>query len=164
MNKKFIVSATIFWPIVFILNPTIFLKINQYLGWPSFKNSIISSIGAIMIIIGILLIYKTTINFIKLGNGSPSPFAPTKKLVRCDIYDYSRNPMYIGYLILLLGEFLFTGQYILLFYTFLFFICINAFLIFYEEPELTKKFGPEYMEYCDKTPRWIGRKKDNDID
>jgi protein-S-isoprenylcysteine O-methyltransferase Ste14 len=36
-----------------------------------------------------------------------------------------------------------------------FFVGVNLFVLFFEEPGLRQKFGAEYEEYCRRTPRWL---------
>jgi protein-S-isoprenylcysteine O-methyltransferase Ste14 len=35
--------------------------------------------------------------------------------------------------------------------------CVQLFIVFYEEPTLQKVFGAQYLEYCQRVPRWIPR-------
>ena len=83
------------------------------------------------------------------------PVEPPKKLVISGLYKFSRNPIYLSYFLVLLGYFFFFGHLTLLVYFVLLVIKINLFIIFYEEPVLKKRFGKDFEEYLQKTPRWF---------
>jgi protein-S-isoprenylcysteine O-methyltransferase Ste14 len=42
-------------------------------------------------------------------------------------------------------------------YAGLVFLLFNAFVFFYEEPALRRKFGDSYKRYCETVPRWLPR-------
>ena len=98
-------------------------------------------------------------NFLKEGRGTPAPTDPPKELVARGFYRYTRNPMYVGVLALILGHFLWFGYWYLLLYAILVFIAFNTFVTLYEEPTLKRKFGASYEEYLKRVPRWIPRLK-----
>ena len=65
--------------------------------------------------------------------------------------------MYIGGLILLIGFGLFERSISILFLTLPLFLLVHLFVLFYEEPTLTRKFGSSYQEYRKAVRRWIPR-------
>ncbi|MFY9570940.1 MAG: isoprenylcysteine carboxylmethyltransferase family protein, partial [Blastocatellia bacterium] len=87
----------------------------------------------------------------------PAPFDPPKKLVVRGLYKYVRNPMYVGVLSLVLGEALWFESRVLFLYLALVFFVFFAFVIFYEEPVLERKFGDSYRAYTKTVPRWLPR-------
>ena len=90
---------------------------------------------------------KTTINPVK-------PQTATS-LVTTGVFAFSRNPMYLGLLLFLIGFALqvnVVGGIPLLF---LFALYINMFQIIPEERALTEKFVDEFQEYSKKVRRWI---------
>ena len=106
---------------------------------------------------GLLLFISTIQLFIKEGEGTLAPWAPTQKLVIKGPYRFVRNPMISGVLFILLGEaFVFHATYV--FYWFVtFFILNHMWFILGEEPGLIKRFGDEYMAYKKAVPRWFPR-------
>jgi len=112
-------------------------------------------IAIFLFMAGILITLSCIINFAKKGKGTLSPADPTKKLVIAGLYKYSRNPMYIGVMLVLIGESVFFQQINLWIYTATILIAFNLFIIFFEEPRLRKDFGTAYELYCKKTRRWI---------
>jgi protein-S-isoprenylcysteine O-methyltransferase Ste14 len=96
------------------------------------------------------------IEFIR-ANGTPVPVASPPRLVVSGCYRYVRNPIYVGFMAILLGEVLVFGSRGLLEYTAVAW-CIGAAAVrFYEEPILARKFGAEYQDYRHAVRAWIPR-------
>lgn len=108
-----------------------------------------------MAFLGIIIYGKCALDFTFIGRGTPFPLAAPQKLVINNLYRYSRNPMYLGVILILLGEAVFFGSVLIFIYTLTIFILFHLFIIYYEEPNLKIKFQKEYEEYFNKTPRWI---------
>jgi protein-S-isoprenylcysteine O-methyltransferase Ste14 len=94
-------------------------------------------------------------DFVQKGRGTPAPIDPPKELVVSGLYNYVRNPMYVGVLLVLIGHLLWFGFLNLLLYAFLSFFAFHAFVTFYEEPNLKNRFGAAYEDYFRRVPRWI---------
>ena len=105
---------------------------------------------------GILVIINPVVKFIKSKTTvNPVEFKNVEKLVTSGIFKYSRNPMYLGMIMIIIS----TAVYYLNFYSlltpFIFYFWINRFQIKREEVFLEEKFGQEYLSYKTKTRRWI---------
>ncbi|HMD82496.1 MAG TPA: isoprenylcysteine carboxylmethyltransferase family protein, partial [Anaerolineales bacterium] len=87
------------------------------------------------------------------------PIDPPRELVAVGFYRYVRNPMYVGVLAIIIGHFLWFGQWYLLVYAVIVFVAFNTFVTYYEEPTLKRKFGTAYEDYLKQVPRWIPRFK-----
>jgi protein-S-isoprenylcysteine O-methyltransferase Ste14 len=87
--------------------------------------------------------------------GTPAPFDPPKRLVVRGLFRYVRNPMYVGALTALLGEALFFGAWQIAALAGVAFLSVNVFIIFYEEPQLARRFGADYEAYRTRVNRWI---------
>ena len=110
----------------------------------------------VILSIGILVIINPVVKFIKSKTTvNPVEFKNVEKLVTSGIYKYSRNPMYLGMIMIIIS----TAVYYLNFYSlltpFIFYFWINRFQIKREEVFLEEKFGQEYLSYKTKTRRWI---------
>ena len=79
----------------------------------------------------------------------------TNELITDGLYKYSRNPQYLGTMLILLGSSLILNSYKLLRLTLLAFILLNILIIFIEEKDMKKSFGDKYREYCKRTGRWF---------
>jgi protein-S-isoprenylcysteine O-methyltransferase Ste14 len=95
--------------------------------------------------------------FVTAGQGTPAPIDPPKRLVATGLYRMVRNPMYVGVVLILLGESIVFASLTLLGYALLAWMCCHLFVVLYEEPALRRKFGRSYKEYCKSVPRWIPR-------
>jgi protein-S-isoprenylcysteine O-methyltransferase Ste14 len=65
--------------------------------------------------------------------------------------------MYVGVLLILLGEAWLFGAAALLLYAAVVGAGFHLFVMFYEEPALKRRFGESYRRYCESTPRWVPR-------
>ena len=91
--------------------------------------------------------HKTTINPIKIETAS--------SLVVSGIFNYSRNPMYLGMALILLGLSLKFNLIGGLIFTALFILFITNFQIKLEEKAMQKIFGEEFLSYKNKVRRWL---------
>jgi protein-S-isoprenylcysteine O-methyltransferase Ste14 len=96
-------------------------------------------------------------DFATLGQGTPAPIDPPRTLVTRGFYRWMRNPMYIGVLLVLVGEAILFASLELIELACLAALCIHLFVILYEEPALKRKFGSAYDNYRQSVPRWIPR-------
>jgi protein-S-isoprenylcysteine O-methyltransferase Ste14 len=113
-------------------------------------------IGVVVILLGIAVYIWCAWNFVTRGKGTPDPGQPPTQLVVSGLYRYTRNPMYVGLLLILLGEALFFGSLALLIYPLVMLLIVHVRVITYEEPELRRTFGEVYEAYVRSVPRWIG--------
>ena len=113
-------------------------------------------ISIIILLIGILILINPIFKFIKSKTTiDPIKFKKVNKLIISGIYKYSRNPMYLGLLMIVISTSIFYLNIFSITTPFLFYCWINRFQIKREEIFLTEKFGEEYMSYKIKTRRWI---------
>ncbi len=92
------------------------------------------------------------------GRGTPAPFDPPKKLVRRGPYRWVRNPMYLGLLLLVLGEAVFFRHAALLLYLIFLASAFQLFVVMFEEPALRRRFGAMYTDYCGAVHSWWPRR------
>ena len=112
-------------------------------------------VGIVIGFLGILIMTHCIIRFATHGQGTLSPADPTKRLVISGLYHYSRNPMYVGVMLILVGEALFCQSLSLWVYSAVIFTAFQLFIVFWEEPRLKNDFGEEYVDYCRKVRRWV---------
>jgi protein-S-isoprenylcysteine O-methyltransferase Ste14 len=86
---------------------------------------------------------------------NPTRPGATSRVVASGVYRYSRNPMYLGFLLVLAGWawFLANAASALLLPAFV--VCMNRFQIAPEERILGGKFGRDYDEYLRAVRRWL---------
>ena len=122
-----------------------------------FKHQLqpIQWVGLFVFSIGLFIMLHCIANFAVRGKGTLSPADPTKRLVISGLYHYSRNPMYAGVMLILIGEVIFTMSVSLLMYSAAIMTAFVVFVVFWEEPRLTKDFGDEYVAYTRRVRRWL---------
>ena len=76
-------------------------------------------------------------------------------LVVSGVYRLTRNPMYLGFLFVLLGELTWLGSAIAWIAAPAFVIYLNRCQIAPEERALRKRFGAEFVTYTTRVPRWL---------
>ena len=113
-------------------------------------------VSILILLIGILILILPVSKFIKSKTTiDPIKFKKVNKLVTSGIYKYSRNPMYLGLLLIVISSsILYLNIYSVMTPIF-FYYWINRFQIKREEIFLTEKFGKEYLLYMTRTRRWI---------
>lgn len=86
-----------------------------------------------------------------------NPIKPTlsSALVVSGIYRRSRNPMYLGFLLILLGWALWLGNVLAFAFLAVFIAYMNSFQIGPEERALREIFGDDFKIYCSQVRRWI---------
>ena len=112
--------------------------------------------SVIIFLIGMLILINPISKFIKSKTTiDPIKFKKVNKLITTGIYKYSRNPMYLGLLMIVISTTIFYLNIFSIATPVLFVSWINRFQIGREEIFLTEKFGKEYILYKIKTRRWI---------
>jgi protein-S-isoprenylcysteine O-methyltransferase Ste14 len=115
-------------------------------------------VGVVLLVAGLVVLLEAFTRFVREGVGTPAPVAPTEHLVVGGLYRYVRNPMYLAVGSMIVGQALLLGQPILLPYAALFGLAVWAFVRWYEEPTLLRRFGAEYEEYRGAVPGWWPRR------
>ena len=113
-------------------------------------------ISFILLFIGILILINPILKFIKSRTTiDPIKFKKVNKLITTGICKYSRNPMYLGLLMIVISTTIFYLNIFSITTPIIFYFWINKFQIKREEIFLTEKFGDEYLLYMTNTRRWI---------
>ena len=86
---------------------------------------------------------------------NPKEIDKATSLVTSGIYQYTRNPMYLGLVLMLLGWALYLSHFLAFILIPLFMMYITRFQIQPEERMMTQKFGQHYQAYLEKVRRWI---------
>ena len=87
---------------------------------------------------------------------APEPTSPTnRKLITSGPYQFTRNPMYLGIVILTLSIAIWFGAWPMLGAPVALFATANWIHIPFEEAKMRRQFGTVYDEYVAKVRRWI---------
>jgi protein-S-isoprenylcysteine O-methyltransferase Ste14 len=118
-----------------------------------FQSDLISWIGVFFCLAGFIFLVLSLISFgnsFRVGIDTEHP----DKLIKTGIFTLSRNPIYVGFAIILIGQFLIFPNWILLVYL------GAAVWLFHrqvlrEEEFLKKHHGQEYIDYCKRVRRYL---------
>ncbi len=109
----------------------------------------------LLILPGLGIYLECVWEFAARGRGIPAPLDHPKQLVVTGLYRYVRNPMYLGVLLVLIGEALFFRSTPFLLYALAWLALVHLNVLLYEEPHLTRTFGDSYRHYQASVRRWI---------
>ena len=104
---------------------------------------------------GLALAVWTVRLFRTVGEGTPAPWAPPKRLVVRGPYRHVRNPMITSVLLMLGAESLFFGSWQLAGWMLVFLLGNAVYFPLVEERALERRFGDAYRLYKANVPRWI---------
>ena len=114
-------------------------------------------IGLALLVAGIAIYAWCVWDFATFGRGTPAPIDAPKNLVVRGLYRYTRNPMYVGVLTVILGWATLFGAANLALYALVVGTCFHLFIVLYEERHLRAEFGSQYEAYCSQVSRWLPR-------
>ena len=112
-------------------------------------------VGVVIIVCGLSVLISAARVFKQLET-TINPMQPSKasKLATIGPFKYTRNPMYLGMSIMLMGFGLIFGAKLTIFLVAMFVLYITLFQIMPEERAMHKKF-PDWEDYCSKVRRWL---------
>ncbi|WP_421789454.1 methyltransferase family protein [Hyphobacterium sp.] len=110
---------------------------------------LLGGIGVLIAVLGVIAFRKheTTV--------SPHAIDKTRTLVTTGIYRFTRNPMYLGMALVLLGAIAWMQDVFALATVPVFIATLNRLQIRPEEDVLSARYGAAYTAYCEKVRRWI---------
>jgi len=118
-------------------------------------TSVVHPIGLVTLAVGFVGLFWCVRDFYVSGKGTLAPWAPPSRLVVVGLYHYSRNPMYVSVILILLGwaiSFALQGLFV---YAVAMAVGFHLRVVLAEEPWLTRSFGRGYDDYKGRVRRWI---------
>ena len=117
----------------------------------------LQALGVALLTLGVGFFVASLRRFAGEGQGTLAPWDPPRNIVVHGPYRYVRNPMISGVILFLCGEAALLLSLPLAAWA-LTFLAMNAVWIpLVEEPQLERRFGDSYREYCEHVPRVIPR-------
>ena len=118
-----------------------------------FHSEIMSWVGVLFGLAGLLLLLWSLVSFgrsFRVGIDIDHP----DRLITTGVFAFSRNPIYVAFATIMVGQFLILPNWILLVY-----IGAGVWLfhrqVLREEEYLRKHYGPEYLQYCKRVRRYF---------
>jgi protein-S-isoprenylcysteine O-methyltransferase Ste14 len=115
----------------------------------------LAPIGVALMVIGAVIVVACIVTFVVRGKGTPAPFDAPREFVASGPYRWVRNPMYLGFFLVLAGYALCAVSFAALLVAFGMLAAAHLFAVLYEEPVLERRFGDSYRAYRSRTRRWI---------
>ncbi len=125
-------------------------------AWPQWPTGLRTVLILVLLLAAVLLEGDAVWAFVQRRT-TISPLQPQRSsvLVVDGFYRFSRNPMYLGMLCLLLAWAVWLGQWLALAGPLVFVLWLNRFQIAPEEQALLARFGSRYAAYCRRVRRWL---------
>lgn len=111
-------------------------------------------LGICLLLVGIFISIVGSNKF-ERENTTVMTFNIPELLVVDGMYKYSRNPMYLGFVLMVIGVWVLLGSLSTIFVGLIFILLLDRYYIRFEEKVLHEKFGVAYMEYKKNVRRWI---------
>jgi protein-S-isoprenylcysteine O-methyltransferase Ste14 len=123
---------------------------------PHRPTSPVAAVGLIPLAAGVVLLLWCVREFYVAGRGTLAPWTPPRNLVVTGSYRFSRNPMYVAVLSILIGWALVFRSWPLAIYALVVGAAFHLRVVLAEEPWLARTFGDEWARYKARVPRWLG--------
>ena len=116
---------------------------------------LVHPIGLVPLVGGSLALLWCVRDFYVAGKGTLAPWSPPLRLVVVGLYRYTRNPMYVAVVLVLLGWAVSFGSPGLHLYAVIVAVAFHVRVLRGEEPWLARTHGAEWREYAGRVPRWL---------
>jgi protein-S-isoprenylcysteine O-methyltransferase Ste14 len=113
-----------------------------------------SFLGAIAVLVGLLVGFAGLVQF-RRANTNILPFREADTLVTTGPFRYTRNPMYLGLALVLLGAWVLMGALSPIVGVAIFVVAADRWYIRFEERMLQQKFAADFTAYRSKVRRWL---------
>ena len=127
----------------------------RYAGWVSPLDQWPFWAGLVALGLGLWFAVWTSSLFVVFGRGTPAPWDPPKNLVVRGPYRYVRNPMITSVLLIVAGEALIWQSWPIGWWGLVFFAVNWVYFPMFEEKDLEKRFGADYLLFKANVPRWV---------
>jgi protein-S-isoprenylcysteine O-methyltransferase Ste14 len=144
INPPFYLYAAVL--IMIILH--LWIPLIQFISYP------FTLIGLIPLVYGVVLNLLADAS-LKKEDTTVKPLLETRVLITTGIYKLTRNPMYLGFGMILLGAAILLGSLLPFIIVFLYPAFMDMIFIRFEEQKLEEKFQGIWTEYKNNVRRWI---------
>ena len=133
--------------------------------WPLEPRGGLWNAGWLLVACGAAFYGACLLSFLFSG-GTPAAFftrslrallgEEPRVLVRAGLYRVTRNPIYVGGTMVVLGQAIVFASRPIAAYGIFLWLCFHLVVVLLEEPHLREVRGTAYDEYCRRVPRWLG--------
>ncbi len=148
------IKRVIYPPIWLVFGLIAVFVLNEFYPGPRFTSLVGQVVGSVLILSGLALLVYAGGLFRRAGTDL-IPFRNVSALVTEGVYRFTRNPMYLGMVAVLLGCAVTVGASMALVVPLVFAVIVEARFIRPEEAMLREVFPEEYPAYCQCVRRWL---------
>lgn len=158
MNEDRDASSAIAWPPIIYASSALVSGLLSYARplpfLPGFASLPLRILGIALVLAGLAIGVTAVVGFRRAGTAIP-PTQPTTAIVADGIYRFTRNPMYLGFTIILAALALAVNSLWFLIATPVAIYAVTKLAIELEERYLEAKFGQGYLAYKRRVRRWL---------
>lgn len=148
------INKNIHPPVIALFFIVLAYVFGRFAPLPFLAPPILRNIGLFISFVGFLLGIGAFNEFRK-ARTTLDPHGSVKQVVTSGIYRFTRNPIYLGFLLMVIGIPLNSGLYWGVVMAPFYMILMNRLVIEREEAYLEKKFGKDYTSYTSRVRRWL---------
>lgn len=141
-------------PVLVLITLGTMMMLGAFAPGPTLLDYPYSLAGIVLAATGFLVSFAGSRQFGRVGTKIRTVDEPGT-LVKGGLFRLSRNPMYLGFVILLLGTAVLIGTTTPFMAVALFAIVTDRWYIAYEERVMAHKFGAGYVAHVGRTRRWL---------
>ena len=141
-------------PVLFLIHLLLAFGLGWLVRLPIASMLWVNIVGVLFVVIGIALPFFAIREF-NAAQTTVSPFDASSNVVSSGPYRFTRNPIYLGFICLLIGFPLMMSNYWGLILSPVFMTLLYFLVIRHEEAYLERKFGQGYLAFKSKVRRWL---------
>ncbi len=150
MKKLIVAIPTPIWAAILLF---LAYEASRTFNWQAGLKQVTAAI--VLIVIGFLISLTGLLAFLRAGTQLRPDSTINKSVVTQGSYAFTRNPMYLGAVIMSLGVALIVGPWPMYVAVVLVFLLANYVIIPFEEANVERQHGDEFRAYKAKVRRWI---------
>lgn len=153
-NHKDHAEVKIHPPVLLFIHLFGIYLLNKFLPLPFAFPTVLMGVGYALVLVGFGLAFIAASRFMQ-ARTTLDPHGSVSTIVTNGIYGFTRNPIYLGFVCMLIGfPFIFRSYWGLILSP-VFMLLMNSLVIQQEEAYLEKKFGETYTSYKSRVRRWF---------
>ena len=117
------------------------------------------AVPVVILAVGVAMWVSCLDTFSRRGRGTPLPMDAPRHLVTVGLFSFMRNPIMVGELLVIWAEALYFASLGVVLYAAAVSALAHVSVVYVEEPELRRRFGDTYEDYCRTVPRWLPRSR-----
>jgi protein-S-isoprenylcysteine O-methyltransferase Ste14 len=141
-------------PLLALLHVVLAFLLTWLIPLPLVVPPVLQTVGFLLVILGFLLGVAALIAFRRAGT-TLQPRGRVAHLVTSGIYGFTRNPVYLGFIFIVIGISLDSSSYWGILLAPVLVLLFNQLVIQPEEEYLTQRFGEQFTSYIGKVRRWL---------